>query len=503
MSTEDLFAIDVAREVTTLAEAQLGGSWQVPAELVRFALRCGAPAVEVRSRFHRFRIGWEDAAVDGGVLIDLGTALDDDADPADRQRAIAALESAGAEALLIAGALPGSRLRIDSGRGEQSIRFDRRQGGRPRVREWLRVEPSRRQEISWSCAGLDAGRASVWLEMACRFAEVDVELDGRPPLRGFAAGLYHLRASEPVPCRIGLTEQGEHPVLWLLRDGVVSTRAALHAYPPFEAAVELGGCVPPVASSSDLRRAVRPFVEQLADRAVWMMVRLHGRFETMAPSARQRLSVLLLRSAKLGFEASEIMELPLIATLAGEKPLLTLSEIGELGRKQGGRIHAVAPDASVDDILADRGRTLVGSAEVRRLIAELAGVRLASPPRRRDSRWRRLRDVVSDRARSIWHGLRGGRTVADRDLIESERRLLAMIRRALAPESVALGPGSGRPRRTAAGWIIPRRHPALAVGARAIADEPAWLYPLVLALDLGEQAPAELRQSWLEFTEAG
>jgi hypothetical protein len=247
---------------------------------------------------------------------------------------------------------------------------------------------------------------------------------------------------------------------------------------------------------------VRPFVEQIADRAVWMMVRLHERFEAMAPSARKRLSVLLLRSAKRGLKASEIMDLPLISTLAGERSQLTLSEIAELGRKQGGRIHAVAPDAPVDDILADRGRTLVGSAEVRRLIAELAGVRLASPPRRRASRLRRLRDLVSDRARSIWHGLRGGRTVADRDLIESERRLLAMIRSALAPESVALGAGGGRPRRAASGWIIPRRHPVLAVGARVIADQPAWLYPLVLALDLGEQPPAELRESWLRFTEA-
>ena len=46
MSIGSMFAIDVDREVTTLAEAQLGGSCQVPAELVRFALRRVAEAVE-------------------------------------------------------------------------------------------------------------------------------------------------------------------------------------------------------------------------------------------------------------------------------------------------------------------------------------------------------------------------------------------------------------------------------------------------------------------------
>ena len=54
--SDQFLTIDVSSELETLCEAQLRGTWQVPAELVRLALRVGAAAISVRSRKRRFEI---------------------------------------------------------------------------------------------------------------------------------------------------------------------------------------------------------------------------------------------------------------------------------------------------------------------------------------------------------------------------------------------------------------------------------------------------------------
>lgn len=500
MNAPDLFAIDVASELRALAGAQLGGTWQLPAELVRFALRCGARELAVWRRRRCFVIGWRGAALENGVLNDLAAALDGRLDASARQRAIAGLEAAGAGPLLAGGALPGARLRVDS----STLRFERKRGGRPRLRELTAPEPAPRQEIQWSCAGLDVARAASWLATACRFADAEVSLDGRPLARGFVSGMYHVVLAEPLPCRIGLTREGESPVLWLLRDGIVSAKAGLPGYPPFEAAVELAGVVPEAASSADLRRAVQPYVSRLVDRAVWMMVRLHARFETVQPAVRRRLELLLLRAATRGLREQEIMNLPLFEALAAEDGRLSLSQIAALGRRHGGRLYAIGPDGTPAGILADPAMTLVISAEARPLASELSGVRLEPPPRRHNGRAGRLLETLGDLHRR-WvaraRGMRGGRPLADHELIETERRLLDLVRTAVAPRTVSMGAGGGEARRTATGWIIPRRNPVLAAAARATAEHPAWLYPLLLALDLGEPPPSSLRESWQRLAE--
>jgi hypothetical protein len=501
MKAPDLFAIDVPSELRALAGAQLGGTWQLPAELVRFALRCGARELGVWRRRRCFTIRWRGAALANGVLEDLAAALDGRLVAPARQRAIAGLEAAGAGPLLAGGALPGARLRVDS----SMLRFERKRGGRPRLRELTASESAPRQEIQWSCSGLDAARAASWLATACRFADAEISLDGTPLARGFVSGMYHLVLEEPVPCRIGLTGEGDFPVLWLLRDGIVSAKAGLPGYPPFEAAVELAGVVPEAASSADLRRAVQPYVIPLADRAVWMMVRLHARFETMQPAVRSRLELLLLRAATRGLREQEVMHLPLFETLAAADGRLSLSRIAALGRRHGGRLYAIGPDRNAAGILADPAMTLVMSAEARPIASELSGVRLEPPPRRHDGRIGRLLEIVGELCRR-WmaraRGMRGGHPLADHELIETEKRLLDLVRAAVVPRTVSVGTGGGEVRRTATGWVIPRRNPVLAAAARATAEHPAWLYPLLLALDLGEPPPSSLRESWQRLAEA-
>jgi hypothetical protein len=71
-----ILSIDVSSELETLCEAQLRGTWQVPAELVRLALRLGAAEVSIRRRGRGFVISWDGPLIDSEVLADLRSALD-------------------------------------------------------------------------------------------------------------------------------------------------------------------------------------------------------------------------------------------------------------------------------------------------------------------------------------------------------------------------------------------------------------------------------------------
>jgi hypothetical protein len=50
--------------------------------------------------------------------------------------------------------------------------------------------------------------------------------------------------------------------------------------------------------------------------------------------------------------------------------------------------------------------------------------------------------------------------------------------------------------RTASGFVLPRKDPAVVAAGRLAIDEPGWLYPLVLALQLGEPRSGTLRNRW-------
>ncbi len=261
--------------------------------------------------------------------------------------------------------------------------------------------------MRWKCPRLDRRRAELWLHMACRFSRVEITVNGRPAPRGFSGGLYRTRLEEPVPCTIGLTGRGEEPVLWLLRDGIVAARAVLPGYPPFEAAVELGSVVPGPAASSDLRRAVVPFVAELCERAVGMMIEVAGRPGGLSGPSGQRLVLLLLRAARRDLRAQEIRSLPLLATLSGGANLLSLSRLEEMAAQGGRRLFAIEPGAGGDGLLADGAATIVASPEVRSLLSELTGLRCHRPPRQLVGWRRRLADGVRTRGRWAAERFRG------------------------------------------------------------------------------------------------
>jgi hypothetical protein len=499
LKREELLAIDVGSELRTLCEAQLRGTWQVPSELVRFGLRRGAAEIEVDRWWFGLRIRWRGPAVGESVLRDLRSALDRRSPATRRQRAIDTLEAAGAEALLWAAGIRGARFRVDSIGPQHRLRFTHREGGRPRL---ISTEDGgRRQavELRWTCRHLDPRRAVAWLLMATRFADGTVRVNRRPVPRGFAGGLYHMRLNEPLPCRVGLTRSGDHPVLWLLKDGVVSARAGIPGYPAFEAAVELGGLVPGGASSADLRKAVAPYVRELVDRAVWMMVNVADRMGDMSDQDRVWVTALLLQAARRRLRDEEVRGIPLIPTATGRENRLSIEDISRLAPRYGHLLAAIDPDAVSGDGLVDPAATLVASSEIRGLLSELTGVRFQAPYRRTRRFTDRIRHRVRRRAADFSRRIRGAtgsRPLAPDTMREEEMSLVAVLRAADPSRNIALCEGRGAVRMSSRGLLLPRENPVAIAGAACVKGDEAWAYPVLLALDLGETPPKSLRERW-------
>jgi hypothetical protein len=495
----ELLSIDVGSELRSLCEAQLRGTWQVPAEIVRFALRCGARQVQVDRRRRGFVVRWWNAPFSKGVLEDLGAALDCSEGTGERQRAITAVESAGAQPLLWAAGLRGARFQIVRANQSTALRFSYRDGGQPRLTRGASAADSDGVVVQWTCAGLDRRRAVKWLLMAVRFAAAEVVVDGSTVARGFEAGLFHVRLESPLPCRLGLTRRGDEPVLWLLQDGVVSARAGIPGYPPFEAAVELGGVAVAGSSAADLRRAVTPYLSELVDRAVWLMVEVADRIPKMGAELHQRMAVLLLGAARRGLREEEIRSLPMLGTAAGGGRLMSVLEIEELAAKRAGRLAAVDDEGPALDRLMDPEATVVASTEVRGLLAELTGVRFQSPPRRSRSAGDRLRlwgRVHAEALKQRLAGLVGSRRLDARELSAGEKRLLEISRVAVAPGRVHLCRGRGEVRRSARDHLIPRDNPVVASTADRLPECPELAYPVLLALGLVNGVPDSYRSRW-------
>ncbi len=498
MISSQFFAIDVTSEIRSLCDAQLRGTWQMPAELVRCAVRTGAVRISIARRWGGFTVSWKGGPLPPSTLPALAVALDDTAESRVRQRAIAELESSGMEALLWAGGVAGARLEIESVENGRRVGLSRRAGRAPRLRRAAQPALPDEVVVRWGCSKLDRRRAELWLHMACRFSGAEITVNGRPVPRGFSEGLYRTRIEEPVRCTIGLTGRGEEPVLWLLREGIVAARAVLPGYPSFEAAVELGSVVSGPAASSDLRRAVVPFVRELCERAVGMMIEVAGRPGGLSGAHGQRLVALLLRAARLDLRAREIRSLPLLATLSGGGEPFSLARLEKMAARGGGRLFVVEPGDGGDGLMADVAATVVASPEVRSLLTELTGIRFHQPPRQRLGWRRRLADVAragGRRAVARCRGILAPRVVPEAALSGGERRLLALLRAALAPRTVELGGGGGL-RRTSSGLVLPRRDPAVIAAVALVGEDPTWMYPLVLALQLGLPAFGSLQKDW-------
>jgi hypothetical protein len=505
MKASDLLAIDLAGELQAVCREQLRASWQVAAELARLGLQRGAEAIEARSLRNGFVLGCAGASLGAAELADLHVAAGGSSDVVRRHDAVERLEASQAQALLWALGIAGSRVEVTAWQGGSKWAL------RARLDDVSTLDrtdcPGRTSgfEIRVTSPRLERRRTLGWLGSALRFTPVPVRIDGERLGGGFERCLFETRIDRPLAGRIAVTSTGDAPHLWLLRHGVLATRAAVPGFPAFEAALEVGESTRAGAGPDELREAVNPHLPALIDRAVAMMVEAADRLPSLTDEGRERLVCLLLRAARKGLRRERILGLPLVRVTDGSPEALwwTPRQLAERGRDG---LACEDPDHPRRGEVGDGALVVLASVEQRGLLAELLGISLQRVPRlSRPFGPRRtvaaLGRVPARLSQLLW-GASCGRVVPREDLLSAEIELLDELnRRAAPPTEVRLCAGAGPVRRRGRVLLLPRRHQLVTESVRMVSDGEGWRYPVVLAL-LGDRVGPldELRDRWVRAT---
>ena len=466
-----LLTIDVAAEVRKLAEAQIEGTWQIPAETVRLFLGSGARRVSVRLGRAAFTVRSGGAGLDPALLRSFATLTDESASPAGRHRALVALESAGALALIALAGLPRLHLCVDAGGTFLEVRGLR----------------------------LDRDRARRFLEQACRFAGAPVTLDGRDVTLGFDDALAEATLAPPLGGRIAIPARCAGARLWLLVHGVVAAHLTVPGVPCFEAAVEVRGGAAAMPGAAALRDAIAPQIPALVDQALGFLIALGQGIRQFGDADQRRIRQLLLSAAQKHRRASEVFRLPLFRALVGprvEERWLTLLDVGSTA---AGSLLALYPEQDPAAFALPAAPVLVLDAQERSRLGELLGLGFLPPPCRpgvrrfRQFLWASI-GTAKQWLRAPLHRRR--RPIPDDCLSAEERALVSALRRSAAATGdsadVRVCEGSGPVRRARGSvWLLPRGNPIVAACGRAIARDPACLYPAWFALFEGRESVPE------------
>ncbi|PRQ06174.1 hypothetical protein [Enhygromyxa salina] len=516
-----LLTIDVESELRKLTQAQLQGPWQLPAELVRRALRHGANRVEIELGRQQLRV----RSLGGGVLLpvlhELSVLLDTKRSPQRRHRALSALERAGALSLLgIVGLDPAS---------VQIISPNANEAGETMGLSWRRGEGATLQrfaagadidpafaEIIVRGAKLDRARAREWLTSAARYAPAEIIIDGRSLghanrslTGGFDDVFSTVAITQPVSGTIGLPRNGEVTRLYLLQDGLVTTHMSVTEGPCFEAAIETRDLAESTASAARLRDLIQPHVTGIMSGAVEHMIDLaQARSASLSTADRGRLTQLLLHGARRDRDhAKAIARLPLFRGLDrdGRERWCDLLALRQSVQDDGGErlLSALFPDQDPAEFAAE-GRVYVLDESQRALLGELLELGFRQPRRRVEARRglaRLLREGPSLlRSRDLLLGLRpGGRQLPDAELEPDQRLLLVQLRAQVETCEIAMCTGAGPVRRIGATpdkLLLPRDSELVRAAVRVVARDRAWVYPALLALLDGRAFPERARRKW-------
>lgn len=485
VDVRELLSIDVAAELRKLSQARLEGSWQVPAELVRRAIRAGATRVELR--FGRQLIVSDDGAPLDPALADHTHALlDRRRGDLVRHQAFIALERAGELPLLALLGLPHLR----------GLEIRRAEAGGT--------------EIAVRAGGLDRRRARRWLAEVARFAPLSLLVDGAPVSTASARGrgaLFEAALQPPLAGRIALLDRGDNAQAFLLAHGLVSAHVGLPGAPPFEAAVELGDARDP-STPAGLRDALVPLVPSLIDQAVGLLFALARELPRRPEHQRARAARLLLHAVRAGLRAAELERLPVFRAITTRGPALvdlgTLRGLARSSAEGASTLLALAPDELPGDHAVGDDPVVVADEAERSLLAETLAVGFRSPDRRASSfaltaLVRRAAQELRRASGDAWERMRhlGGRPpLPDHALTDAERRLLSAFRAELGRLSstrleVAMCEGAGpvlrrRPREPRpALLLLPRANQTVQASVRAFAADPSWLRAIQPALLAG------------------
>ncbi len=507
-----LLTIDVESELRKLTLAQLQGSWQLPAELVRQAIRHGARKIEVELGRQQLHVRSFGGGIPQASLHEVAVLLDPRREPERRHRALTTLEREGALALLGLIGLEPSGLRIISApsqANEPGCGLEWKRGGRV---ELQRYQPApQTSEVKVRGLKLDRARARTWLAEAARFASVtspvEILVDGRPLAQGFDDAIAHTRIADPLPGVFALPRTGEVARVILLQDGIATGHISLPDPPCFEVALETRGLAEAGASAARLRELIAPHLDRLVEIAVDQMIEIGHEGASLTTSDRSRLSQQLLLAARRRREhAKTIARLPLFRGLErdGRERWYDLLALRQSVHEDGGErlLTTLFPDQDLGDF-APEGRVYLLDEAERALLGELLELGFRQPRRRvgrRRGLGELLRQGVGVRFRDLFAALRpGGRAIPDAELDPDERHLLVQIRAQLEHCEVVMCTGEGRVRRRGAGpdkLLLPRASPTVRAAVRSVARDPGWVYPALLALLDGRDFPYRARRRW-------
>jgi hypothetical protein len=510
-----LLSIDVASELRKLSQAQLQGPWQIPAELVRRALRSRAGEVRVTFERHQAHIVDDGEGIAGECLQWTAIVLDPRRPNEERHAALTALERSGQLALLAVAGLPPKVLRIESiAHGSRWV-LEYHHGRAP----WLEVREGiagQSTEVLLKSSTLDRRQMSVWLENVARFAPGDVRLESRRLSTGFEHALVQAPLDAPLVGRIAIPMEGETAHAWLLEHGLVTGHVAIPDAPSLEAAIELGTDAGDI-SAARLRDAVQPLVPGLVEQAVGLLSQLGQRPGPHPEALRARLARLVLHAAHKRLRFEDMIRVPVFQIVDGQGArlvdLLTLRHSAQRDPSRTRVLPALYPTQKPERFALGNAPVLIADAVERSRLAELMHVRFRPPdPRDASSSWvaivRRGKDRFwreLGRTREwLRHPLRPA-TLEDATLHPPERSLLEALREHLelpcAVGGVRMCAGSGPIRRSRGktpDLLLPRGNSSVRAAVTAVARDPAWIYPVSLALLEGRGLPpAPARKQWL------
>jgi hypothetical protein len=509
---DELLGIDVSSELANVMDEQLHGPWQVPAELVRAGVLAGAASIDVSLGRRAFDVRWIGATVPEEELRHLTTVLDPAADPGRRHRALERLERASLQALLWTAGVADGSLLVKSEGGGLPLVLERRGGGRPSLRPAAGSAADPGLVVRATGSIFDRSRADSWLRAACRFAPIEVRIEGEAVARGFRGALRVVPAAEPVPLQLAVVRSGDAPRLWLLRHGVVSTRATVPSWPSFEAAVELGDRTRFGATPEELRAAVTPFLQAMLETSVGVVADLARRLEDLQTTDRERVLSLLLRLVRHGVRRAELFDLPVIEVLggAGGQPRrISLRDLERLAAEQDGSLVSVSPAGSPGPAGRSSEPAVVVTDEQRGLLGDLLRIPLQrARPRAGERGLREALSILAARVGGLLRGrwsLLGRRRLPEDELLEAERRLVRKLEGNLEGVSaVEICAGAGPIRSRRGRLSLSRHHPLVVRAVALVAEDERWLYPAALALAAWPAKPSQaLRRRWLDVWLSG
>ena len=526
IAAADLLRIDFDAALTKLAWSQLQGAWQLPAELVRLAIGSGARSVEIEIEPRHLTVTAPGSRLHPQRIADFASVLDTRLEAADRHRAMVDLEDNDAFVLSAIACSPLRSLLLTLG-GEDGLRVELTTGGELSVAN-AGVSSLSPPDLGLKLDGLqiEEERATTWLRRVGRFSRMPITINGARLDHGLSGVLVEKRIAitsnaqgTPLAATLSIPRHGSSPRLWLLRHGIISTHATVPGYPAFEAAIEMspvlevrGGAsqvgFASGTSGAALRERLGPYIESLVDASVGLTLSLARKAPSLPEKVRARAGCLLLEAASKRRRLSEVAGVEIFPLLSSEgRRLVSIDVVGRLVRVEDGgtcALDAIPPGQDPQRFaLVGRGALAISQSE-RALLGDLLNVVFSNPPVRARRRFgRRLQGWVSERVPSLRFA--HGTVIPETDLEADERAFLAQLRATDDADLPAteFRSGTGKVYRASNGCLVlPRDNALVQTSVRAVARDPAWLYPVVVALLAGRQLPGpEMRRGWFSSLE--